>query len=508
MITGRNSKMHVIFLLSAALLLASGCGRETPVALNDPVKVISKAESNTEVLRSWVLADRKADVLVHIDSSDDMRVFPVSYRETMKNAGDHLKLKNVEVIDQVGSLIENGGTVNLGYMAGLFKRVIWVLPARASVGEGSASSFRKILEEKRPYSKADLADLKNDGKFISGSIDGIPLTVTNLEDLEIGPDETAILDVDLGFFIGQKTQDPEGRMGTRVVLDFLRVLRRKNIHTAQASINLGSLGGAVSYDMRYFGDILTEIMMDPSILEGALPQKYEMMLEAEDALIAGKYDRAVALYDHLTERSPREAGLHYSKAVAQGFMGDGEGATKSLFAAYDRDAVYLRGFFQLARVLAVNGKIEAGEKILDSEALAKLINEEELEFQKGMFFFNAGDFYSSLTHLESIANKRPKDFPLRTVMYQAYKGLQNDTMMLMTLERLLKIDEKRVIRDMPWVYKEIGRLSEAAGIVTRARDAYSTYLEYVPDDQDAEELRAKIGMWKELGVEAKSVSLP
>ncbi|HSG29648.1 MAG TPA: hypothetical protein VLA34_14295, partial [Candidatus Krumholzibacterium sp.] len=331
MIIGRDSKFIVICLVSATLLLAAGCSRETPVLLNEPVTAISKAESNTEVLRSWALAGRKADVLVHIDSSDDMRVFPASYRETMKNAGDHLRIKNVDVIDQVASLVENGGTVNLGYKAGLFKRVIWVLPARASVGEGSASSFKKILQEKRPYSKADLADLKNDGKFISGTIDGIPLTVTNLEDLQVGPDETAILDIDLGFFIGQKTQDPEGRMGTRVVLDFLRVLRRKNIHAEQVSINLGSLSGTIPYDIRYFGDILTEVMMDPSILEKALPQKYEMILEAEDALIAGKYDRAVALYDHLTERSPSEAGLHYSKAVAQGFLGDGEGATESLF---------------------------------------------------------------------------------------------------------------------------------------------------------------------------------
>ena len=496
----KKSSMPVTILLPVMLfVLLAGCGGKTPIAMNDPINKISRSETNAEVLQSWVIADSKADVLIHIDSSDDMRVFPENYRETIKNAADHLKRKNVLVVDQIASFIEQGGTVNLGHKAGLYKRVIWVLPAKRSVGFGTADKLKRVLYEKRPYTRADLVDLVSDGTHVKGTIAGIPITFSNLEDLEIGPKETAIIDIDLGFFLGQKAQDPEGGMGTRVLLDFLRVLKRKKIPTSQVSINLGAVGGAIPYDLRFFGSVITEVMGDPSILEGALPQKYTMMIEAEDALITGNYERAIALYNHLTEKCPNDAGIFFSRAVALGFNGDGKSAAESIFGAYDLDTNYLRGFFQLARVLAVNGKVKAGEQILSSPGLGKLINEDELDYQKGIFFFNAGDFYNALTYLELIGTKRPKDFALRTVMYQAYKGMDNLPMMTTTLEKLIKMDENRVIRDMPWVYKELGELAESAKVYKRALEAYQIYLEYVPKDPDAARIRKKIGDWKAAG---------
>jgi tetratricopeptide (TPR) repeat protein len=495
----RNGSLVKGLLPAMLLLLLAGCSGKAPIALNDTVNKVSRSETNAEVLQSWVIADSKADVLIHIDSSDDMRVFPPSYQETIKNAADHLKRKNVLVVDQIASFIEKGGTVNLGHKAGLFKRVIWVLPAKQSVGVGGVENLKKVLYERRPYSKTDLSDFVADGKYVNGTISGIPITFSNLEDLEIDPEETAIIDIDLGFFLGLKAQDPDGRMGTRVLLDFLRVLKRKQIATSQVSINLGAISGAIPYDLRFFGNVITEIMGDPSILEGALPQKYTMMLEAEDALITGNYERAVALYEHLSERCPGDAGICFSSAVAQGFNGDGESAGESIFKAYDLDTNYLRGFFQLARVLAVNGKVGAGEKILSSPGLAKLINEDELDYQMGIFFFNAGDFYSAMTYLELVGTNRPKDFALRTVMYQAYKGMENLQMMVITLEKLIKMDEGRVTRDMPWVYKELGALADGSGVYQRALEVYQIYLQHVPNDPDAAMIRKKIGDWKAAG---------
>ncbi len=487
-------------LAIVAILSIPGCGQKNTMLLRDSIKSTSKAETNAEVLQSWVITDRNADVLIHIDSSDDMRVFPGSYAETMKNAADHLKRKNVLVIDQIAGVIENGGTINLGYKAGIYKKVIWVLPATVSVGGGSVEMLKNVLYTKRPYSKVDLSDFTADGKYVHGTIDGVPITVTNLQDLEVGPKETAIVDIDLGFFIGQKAQDKEGRMGTRILLDFLRTLKRKQIMATQISINLASIAGAVPYDIRYFGDVISEIAADPGILDGALPQKYEMMIEAEDALIAGRYDRAIALYDHLTERSPGEAGLHYSRAVAQGFGGDGEGAAGSLIKAYDIDTGYLKGFFQLARVLGANGRIEDGKKILNSPAIKGLVPEEELDYQKGIFFFSAWDYHEALVYLEMVAQKRPKDFALRTVMYQAYKETDNVASRIMTIEKLLKMDEARVQRDMPWMYKDLGNLCEEMRIYQGAREAFEKYLEYVPTDPDAAIFRKKINEWKAAGM--------
>ena len=122
----RQSAVMILFLIPF-LALISGCGNKPVVALHDPVNKISLVETNAEALQAWVTNNAKADVLIHIDSSDDIRVFPASYDETLKNAVDRLKRKNVQVVDQIASIIESGGIVNLGHKAGLYKRVIWVL---------------------------------------------------------------------------------------------------------------------------------------------------------------------------------------------------------------------------------------------------------------------------------------------------------------------------------------------------------------------------------------------
>ena len=486
-----------IFL--AAPLLFAGCGKKSPVLLQDSIDRITKSETNVEVLKSWVMTGANADVLIHIDTSDDMRVFPPSYAETMKNSADHLKRKNVAVLDQIASLVENGGTINLGYGAGLYKRVIWVLPATVPVGGSPVETFKKILYQKRPYTKADLEDLAADGTYVQGSIDGVPVTVTRLEDLQIGPEETAIVDIDLAFFLGLKSQDPDGRMGTRVLLDVLRVLKRKQIAASQVSINLASVGGAVPYDIRFFGAVIGEIVSNPGMLDGALPQKYEMMIEAEDALIAGRFDRAVALYNHLTERSPNEAGLFFSRAVVQGFGGDGESAAASLMKAYDIDTSYMMGIFQMARVLAANGRIEAGKAVLELPALKKLVAEEELDYQKGIFYLTAKDYREALVYLELVEQKRSGDFALGTVMYQAYKETGNTTSRITTIEKLLRLDEARVQKDMPWMYQELGLLYEEMNIFGRAREALEKYLQYVPNAPEAEQYRRKIDELKAKG---------
>lgn len=499
-ISGKAAVVAVAALASASAAFIPGCGRETAVLLSDPVEKISRSESNCEALQSMVVADEKADVLIHIDTADDIRVFPSSYRESIRNAADHLKRKNIMVVDQLASFIELGGTVNLGHKAGLYKRVIWVLPATVSVGSQHIKQFRKVMRAKRNYTEMDLSDLKIDGKYIKGTLADIPLTVTNLEDLEVPAGETAILDIDLKYFLGLKAQEEQNRMGTRVVIDFLRSLKRKNISVKQVSINLSTFDGMVPMDMRYFGSVLTEIISDPGILESELPDKYRMMLEAEDALMAGDYARSEALYTQLTGSYASDPGLFFSLGVSRGFAGKGEAAAEALLQAYDLDTSYLRGIFQFARVLAVNRMIEAGEKILKDPNLANLIPEEELDFQKGLFFFNAELFHDALIYLELVEDKRPNDFALKTVMYQAYKQTDNLPKMTGTLERLIRLDESRVIRDMPWVFKELGELSEEVGVFQRAREMYEKYLDYVPGDEDAEKLRAKIEEWKAKGI--------
>jgi tetratricopeptide (TPR) repeat protein len=159
----------------------------------------------------------------------------------------------------------------------------------------------------------------------------------------------------------------------------------------------------------------------------------------------------------------------------------------------------MMGIFQMARVLAASGKIEAGKAVLESPALKKLVAEEELDYQKGIFYFTAKDYREALVYLELVEQKRSGDFALGTVMYQAYRETGNTTSRITTIEKLLRLDEARVQKDIPWMYQELGLLCEEMNMFGRAREALETYLRYVPNAPEAELYTRKINELKAKG---------
>ena len=125
--------------LSIAVFCLAGCGKEGgggpgAIAGKEPIKKIVKVESNVDALRAWSMNGAKASVLIHIDPSDAMTVFPSSVMDDMKKAALELRKRNVTSLEKLGPMLERGGTVDLGFMAGMFKRVIWVVPTNKHVG--------------------------------------------------------------------------------------------------------------------------------------------------------------------------------------------------------------------------------------------------------------------------------------------------------------------------------------------------------------------------------------
>ncbi len=482
-------------LISSALLMTAGCGRRTEVAFEEPVTKTVKVEADYQALRMWAGDKAKADLLVRIDSSDGIAFFPDNLRESIKNTADHLRRRNISVLDRIAPFIQNGGSVNIAYETGLFKRLVWVLPSKQPIASLPIEEFRRVLVETRGYRETELMDLEIKGNNIEGMIAGIPVTVTTLEDLDVA-EQTAIVDLNLNFFLGIKAQDPDFRIGTKTTIDLLRKLKEKRIKTRYFTISLSAFSGRIPMDMRFIGRLIEEFLANPGYLDGELPEKYRMMIAAEDSLVDKKYAEAAAIYQKLSERYDDDPGIFFSLAVARGFEGKGEESRDALVNAYLLDPAYVRGFFQLARILAANDEIKTGEIILKAPELETVLSREELDFQKGIFYMAGRRYYSAITYLELVAQKRPSDFALRTTLYNAYTEVGNDLKREITLEKLIDLDSERVERDMPWVYKELGILMEKKGKVRRAAELYRTYLELVPGDKDAAELRGKIESWK------------
>lgn len=490
----------ILGTLSALLIaaLCAGCGEGGgPVAGKDPIKKVVKVESNVGALREWSANNTRASVLVHIDPSDDMANFPASRMKDMENTAGHLRRRNVKALEEVGALIEPGGTVSLGYMAGMYKRVIWVVPTIRPVGEDPVDVYKDFLVKQRRFPPAAVADFKAEGKFITGTISGVPLTITRLADLTLAEGENAIVDIDLSYFpamrlAGQSYYHP----GTKSVLEFLRELGTRNVRTKIVTVNLSNLNNQVPMDLRFYGDVIREALAHPGDLVPPGPPKWQGMIRAEDSLGAKRFASAAAIYDDILDTAKNDAGLYFSLAVARGFEGKGPECRAALLDAYRLDSAYLKGFFQLARVLADAGQLDAGFEILDTPELAKILAPVELDYQRGLFLYTAHKPFDAAAYLARVAQQRPEDFGLYTILFRAHREAGNDQGQISALQRLVDIDNGRVRREMPWVYADLGQLYDRSNYWVNASQMYEKYMQVYPDDSLSKVFRKRIDDWK------------
>jgi len=496
----RFTRAVILGALSALLIaaLCVGCGKGGgPVAGKDPIKKVVKVESNVGALKAWAANNTRASVLVHIDPSDDMANFPASRMKDMENMAGHLRRRNVKALEEFGPLIEPGGTVSLGYMAGMYKRVIWVIPTIRPVGDDPVEVYKNFLITRRRFPAAAVSDFKTDGKFITGTIAGVPLTITRLADLALAEGENAIVDIDLSYFpamkiAGQSYYHP----GTKSVLEFLRELGTRNVRTKIVTVNLSNLNNQVPMDLRFYGDVIREALEKPGNLVPPGPAKWQGMIRAEDSLGAKRYASAAAIYGGIIRTVKDDAGLYFSLAVARGFEDKGPECRAALLEAYRLDSAYLKGFFQLARVLANAGKLDAGFEILETPDLAKIIAPVELDYQLGLFLYTAHKPFDAAAYLARVAQQRPEDFGLYTILFRAHREAGNDQGQIDALQKLVDIDNGRVRREMPWVYADLGQLYDRNNFWVNASRMYEKYMQVHPDDSLSKVFRKRIDGWK------------
>jgi hypothetical protein len=481
--------------LAAALL--AGCGRGGgPVAGKDPIKKVIKVESNVDALKAWSSNNARASVLVHIDPSDDMTIFPAHMMKDMETTAGHLRRRNTDVLEEVGSLIERGGTVSLGYMAGMYQRVIWVIPTFRSVGEDPVDVYKNFLVKQRRFPPEAVSDLKTDGKFITGTIAGVPLTITRLADLTLAEGENAIIDIDISYFPALKLANQSYRAGTKSVLEFVRDLGKRNVRAKIVTVNLSNQNNQVPMDLRFYGDVIREALAKPSDVAPPYTAKWLDMMQAEDSLGAKRYSSAAALYDDAIRTVKDDAGLYFSLAVARGLENKGPECRAALLEAYRLDSAYLKGFFQLARVLADAGALDAGFEILDTPELANVVAPAELSYQRGVFLYTAHKPFDAIAYLSSAAQQRPKDFGLYTILFRAHREAGNEQGQIASLRKLILIDEGRVRREMPWVFADLGQLYEQQGARVNARQMYDRYIQAQPGDSLSKVFEKRIEEWK------------
>ena len=491
-------KLCCIAALCVFAASLSGCGKggKLAVAGKEPITNVVKVENAREALKTWTVNRARADLLILIDPSDEMAAFPEKIVGEVQNAAGHLKRGNEKVIDLIAPWIDTGGSVNLGYMAGMYRKVVWVVPSALPVADRPVNDFVSYLATRRGIPREALREFARNGRNITGSVAGIPVTITRFADLALDKKTSAIIHINLAYFPAMKAEDPKYRTGTNSLVSFLKELREKNVRTPVVTVDLASRTGLIGVDIRFFGDVIKEALFDPRTLSGPLPDKWERMAQAEDSLVAKRYAGAAVIYEELAKGYTQDAGSQFSLAIAHGLAGSGVGARTAVVNAYRLDPEYLRGFFQLANVLAANGQVAAGLEILNSPDLASIYPAEQIDYQKGLFYYTAHRPKDALPYLGSAAQRMPKDFNLFVMIYKAQKELGDVAGRIYAVEAILDLDEERLKREAPWILADAGQLAEKLNYLGSANKMYEKYVQAVPDDSLAAVFKKKMAEWK------------
>lgn len=479
----------------AALLagaVAPGCGGGDAVIGQKPFKRVYTVESNVDALRTWTDLKARADVLVHIDSADDIAVFPQAYQDSLAGVAKRLRAGDIQAIGALAPAFERAGVLTVGYMAGMYKRIVWVVPTGRPTGEEPVETYRRFFLESKKLPPEVVGAFTSDGKSVSGSIAGIPLVITRLSELSLAKDETAIVDIDCRYFLLLAAQDRNYRTGTKTLLAFLRELAERGVRARAVTVNLANQDNDVPLDLRFYGSVIKRALEAPKDLGSPVPRTWETMIQAEDSLRAGRYAAAAALYRSIADADPEDPGARFALGMALGFQEKGAEARNEVLAAYRLDHQYLRGFYQLARVLGVSGKVSTGEEILGTPELKTIVGDEELDYQYGLFYFNARRPFDAATFLARVATARPKEFGIQTILFRAYREMGDEFHEALAMQKLVDIDAGRVRREMPWVYADLGALYEKQGFWKNARDLYEDYLAHQPGDSLATALRGRL----------------
>jgi tetratricopeptide (TPR) repeat protein len=195
--------------------------------------------------------------------------------------------------------------------------------------------------------------------------------------------------------------------------------------------------------------------------------------------------------------------IYFCLAIAEGFQDKGPECRAALLEAYRLDRGYLEGFFQLARVLADAGKIDAGLHILDTPDLETIVGPDNMTYQRGVFFYTAHRQSDAIKYLTLVAEQWWDDFGLFTILFRAYREAGQDEGQIFALQKLVDIDDERVKREMPWVYADLGTLYEKSGFPGNASELYEKYIQANPEDSLSAVFRKQIDAW-----EAKKIIRP
>lgn len=200
-------------------------------------------------------------------------------------------------------------TLSAAIDAKMFSEIIWVFPSTATPDQMQYDLFRKQVTDAGFLTESEGDALNLDGGIYSGTVRGVPFRAVHPAVLpEI--DKPMILHVDLGYFKGLY----QGEVKTRIydlLLNTALALNETGWQPILTTLSYSTFEGTFSLDVRFMITNFADLLRDPTLLDGTMPQNWALRSEALYAVNFFLEGKVQEYYEQAAREYPEDAAAQY-----------------------------------------------------------------------------------------------------------------------------------------------------------------------------------------------------
>jgi len=249
--------------------------------------------------------------------------------------------------------------------AELFSEIIWVFPSTGAPEEMQLALFHKQVTEAGFLTEAEGKTLNLNGGIYTGTVRGLPFRAVHPGVLPT-IDKPMVLHVDLGFFKGIY----QGEVKTRIydqLLSTALAMNETGWTPEVTTLSYSTMEGTFSLDVRFLITNFADMLRDPTLLDGTMPESWALRSEALYSVNFFLEGKVQEYYEQAAAKFPEDAAAQYDLYKHMFFEQRRiDEALLVLDKAVALDRGYAAAYLELALIADKDNNMAAALELLNS----------------------------------------------------------------------------------------------------------------------------------------------
>jgi tetratricopeptide (TPR) repeat protein len=291
-------------------------------------------------------------------------------------------------------------TLSAAIDADMFSEILWVFPSTATPDQMQHDLFRKQVTDAGFLTEEEGNALNLDDGVYHGTVRGVPFRAVHPDVLpEIS--KPMILHIDLGYFKGLY----QGEVKTRIydiLFNTALALNETAWQPLLTTLSYSTFEGTFSLDVRFLISNFADLLRDPGLLDGTMPQNWALRSEALYSVNFFLEGKVQEYYEQAAREYPQDAAAQYDLYKHLFFeQRNLDEALKLLDKAVQLDRGYAAAYLELALIADTDNNLNAALELL-SKAAPLVPENPMVNLYRAQFLIQSGRKEEALPLIENL----------------------------------------------------------------------------------------------------------